>query len=239
MQGLASDGGLVRPGSDAGALVDGLSRVGAALPAIAERLIAPFADGDPLAAELGAICEEAFDFPAPLVRLERARGGAQRARAVSRSDLRVQGLRRPLHGGRARTRAPRARIGRSRSSSPRPAIPAAPSPRPSIGGRGSTSSCSIPTGLVSPRQAQQLACWGENVRTFAVRGTFDDCQRVVKEAFRDPRAVGGASASRRRTASTSDGCCRRWCTTRRRAWRSGSARGARPTSSCRPAIWAT
>jgi threonine synthase len=42
-----------------------------------------------------------------------------------------------------------------------------------------------PDGLVSPRQAQQLACWGENVRTFAVRGTFDDCQRVVKEAFQD------------------------------------------------------
>jgi threonine synthase len=43
-----------------------------------------------------------------------------------------------------------------------------------------------PQGLVSERQAQQLACWGGNVRTFAVRGSFDDCQRVVKEAFLDP-----------------------------------------------------
>jgi threonine synthase len=43
-----------------------------------------------------------------------------------------------------------------------------------------------PKGLVSPRQAQQLACWGGNVRTFAVHGTFDDCQRLVKEAFLDP-----------------------------------------------------
>jgi threonine synthase len=43
-----------------------------------------------------------------------------------------------------------------------------------------------PHGLVSPRQAQQLACWGDNVRTFAVRGTFDDCQRIVKEALGDP-----------------------------------------------------
>jgi threonine synthase len=42
-----------------------------------------------------------------------------------------------------------------------------------------------PKGLVSQRQAQQLACWGENVRTFAVHGTFDDCQRMVKEAFLD------------------------------------------------------
>ena len=43
-----------------------------------------------------------------------------------------------------------------------------------------------PAGLVSERQAQQLACWGDNVRTFRVSGTFDDCQRMVKEAFADP-----------------------------------------------------
>jgi len=43
-----------------------------------------------------------------------------------------------------------------------------------------------PKNLVSARQAQQLSCWGENVRTFAVAGTFDDCQRMVKGAFRDP-----------------------------------------------------
>jgi len=43
-----------------------------------------------------------------------------------------------------------------------------------------------PKGLVSPRQEKQLACWGDNVRTFAVRGNFDDCQRMVKEAFVDP-----------------------------------------------------
>src|SRR5690606_35917513 len=31
-----------------------------------------------------------------------------------------------------------------------------------------------------------LACWGGNVRAYAVRGTFDDCQKMVKEAFLDP-----------------------------------------------------
>ncbi len=44
----------------------------------------------------------------------------------------------------------------------------------------------FPEGLVSPTQQQQLTCWGGNVRTFAVRGTFDDCQRLVKAAFADP-----------------------------------------------------
>jgi threonine synthase len=41
----------------------------------------------------------------------------------------------------------------------------------------------FPKGKVSPRQQQQLTCWGGNVSALAVRGDFDDCQRVVKEAF--------------------------------------------------------
>ena len=44
-----------------------------------------------------------------------------------------------------------------------------------------------PRGLVSPRQEKQLACWGANVRTLAVAGSFDDCQRMVKDAFVDPQ----------------------------------------------------
>jgi threonine synthase len=42
-----------------------------------------------------------------------------------------------------------------------------------------------PRGLVSPRQEQQLTCWGGNVTSLRVDGTFDDCQRLVKEAFVD------------------------------------------------------
>jgi threonine synthase len=42
-----------------------------------------------------------------------------------------------------------------------------------------------PKGLVSPRQEQQLTCWGDNVRSLRIDGTFDDCQRLVKEAFVD------------------------------------------------------
>ena len=42
-----------------------------------------------------------------------------------------------------------------------------------------------PNGMVSPRQEQQLTCWGENVSALRIGGTFDDCQRLVKEAFGD------------------------------------------------------
>ena len=53
-----------------------------------------------------------------------------------------------------------------------------------------------PAGLVSPRQEQQLTCWGDNVSALRIAGTFDDCQRLVKEAFSDP-----ASSRRHRFSS--------------------------------------
>ena len=42
-----------------------------------------------------------------------------------------------------------------------------------------------PDGLVSPRQAHQLGCLGDNVRALRVAGRFDDCQRMVKAALND------------------------------------------------------
>jgi threonine synthase len=43
----------------------------------------------------------------------------------------------------------------------------------------------FPKGLVSPTQERQLTCWGDNVHSYRVAGSFDDCQRLVKEAFVD------------------------------------------------------
>ncbi|MGI9202405.1 MAG: threonine synthase [Woeseiaceae bacterium] len=45
----------------------------------------------------------------------------------------------------------------------------------------------FPDGMVSARQAHQLTCWGDNVLSLAVDGTFDDCQAIVKAAMADPR----------------------------------------------------
>ena len=42
-----------------------------------------------------------------------------------------------------------------------------------------------PHGRVSPRQAHGLECWGDNVRTFRIDGSFDDCQRMAKTALSD------------------------------------------------------
>ena len=42
-----------------------------------------------------------------------------------------------------------------------------------------------PSGKVSPIQEKQLTTLGENIRALEVKGTFDDCQRLVKQAFLD------------------------------------------------------
>jgi len=43
----------------------------------------------------------------------------------------------------------------------------------------------FPKGKISSRQEKQLTCWRDNVRAFAVKGDFDQCQAMVKEAFLD------------------------------------------------------
>jgi len=43
-----------------------------------------------------------------------------------------------------------------------------------------------PSGMVSPLQEKQLTTLGKNITALEIKGTFDDCQRMVKEAFVDP-----------------------------------------------------
>ncbi|HIG75420.1 MAG TPA: threonine synthase [Bacteroidetes bacterium] len=53
----------------------------------------------------------------------------------------------------------------------------------------------FPEGQVSPVQRRQLVAEREGVRALAVRGTFDDCQRLVKAAFADPQGARLSSAN--------------------------------------------
>ena len=43
-----------------------------------------------------------------------------------------------------------------------------------------------PSGRVSPLQEKQLTTLGKNVRALEVKGSFDDCQRMVKQIFTSP-----------------------------------------------------
>ena len=66
LQGLAPDGGLYVPQSwpDLSSVQPG------ALPEVAAKLIGAFAQGDALAPQIPAITRDAFDFPAPVRRLD-------------------------------------------------------------------------------------------------------------------------------------------------------------------------
>lgn len=182
-QGIAPDGGLFVPQAFPHFLphdFDGRNE----LAEIAERLIAPFAAGDPLAEELPAICREAFDFPAPLVRLEKAPAPLAvlelfHGPTSAFKDFGAQFLAAALERIRCGSKD-KLTILVATSGDTGGAVAAAFHNRPWV-----EVAVLYPQGLVSERQAQQLACWGGNVRTFAVRGTFDDCQRMVKEAFAD------------------------------------------------------
>ena len=182
-QGLAPDGGLYVPESwpsiPLGAF-DGVS----ALPDVAEVFLRPFAAGDAVAGDLGAIARDAFNFPAPLNPVS------------ADGQLSVLEL---FHGPTAAfkdfgARFLAATMQRLRAGASRPlnilvatsgdtggAVAAAFHRRPGV-----TVSVLFPKGLVSPTQERQLTCWGDNVFSFRVNGSFDDCQRLVKDAFVNP-----------------------------------------------------
>jgi threonine synthase len=182
LHGLAPDGGLYVPirwphlsaadfAGDAG------------LAARATRLLAPFLTGDPLGVQLAAIAGEALDFPAPLVPLdEHGRLAVLELFHGPTAAFKDFGAR-FLAACFARIRAGDNRtltILVATSGDTGGAVAAAFHGRPGV-----EVAVLFPKGLVSPTQERQLSCWGGNVRSFAVRGTFDDCQRLVKAAFRD------------------------------------------------------
>ncbi len=182
-QGLAPDGGLYVPDSlptFSPSDFDGLT----GMAEIATRLITPFAEGDALAPVLANVCRDAFNFPAPLVRLNGTPGPASvlelfHGPTSAFKDFGARFLAASLE--RIRAGKPRKlTILVATSGDTGGAVAAAFHRRPWV-----EVGVLYPKGLVSDRQAAQLACWGDNVRTFSVHGTFDECQRMVKEAFAD------------------------------------------------------
>jgi threonine synthase len=179
--GLAPDGGLYVP-ERLPTLTPAEFDTRGSLADTAHTLLAPFFAGDPLAAELRAICSEALDFGVPL-------------RALPYRNAQVLEL---FHGPTAAFKDVGARflaacLRRVSRADERPltilvatsgdtgaAVGAAFHRQPDV-----RVAILYPDGLVSPRQAHQLGCFGDNVRALRVAGRFDDCQRMVKAALND------------------------------------------------------
>ncbi len=193
-QGLAPDGGLYIP-----TRLPTVDAAGAAaartLPAVARAALAGFFSGDRLQSAVGEIADAALDLSAPTT-----------AVAAAEHPLYALEL---FHGPTAAFKDFGARflaesLQRLESQAPTPmtilvatsgdtggAVAAAFHRRPWV-----RVVILYPAGLVSPRQEQQLCCWGENVSSLRIAGTFDDCQRLVKAAFGD-----SALAARHRFSS--------------------------------------
>jgi threonine synthase len=188
MAGTAPDGGLFVPEQLPHFNPESLP-VNAPLAEFAAIVLEPFFVGSSLAGELDDICAEAFNFPAPLRTIEE---GSER---LSVLEL--------FHGPTAAFKdfgarflaACMSRIIRQRGAEAPATILVATSG--DTGGAvaaafhrqpGTRVVVLFPDGRVSPRQQHQLTCWGDNIISLAVKGEFDDCQRLVKQMFADPDA---------------------------------------------------
>lgn len=176
-KGLASDGGLFVPEKfptlDISSFTPKME-----LADFAAQLLSPFLEGDDLQSRLPPICKAAFNFPIPLRMLK---------------DGAVLEL---IHGPTAAFKDVGARflaecIARIPSDTIRTVIVATSGDTGGavggafVGQRGIEVIILFPKGKISARQEKQIACWGQNVKAFAVQGSFDDCQKIVKEALAD------------------------------------------------------
>ena len=188
--GTAPDGGLYVP--ERLAVFEREALADSSTPAeLAERMLTPYFEGSSLAGDLAEICRNAFAYPLPLAELSPAGNGAR---------LQLLEL---FHGPTAAFKDYGARflaacleriLAGDPASSPPLTILVATS-----GDTGAAVASAFsgrekirvvvlfPKGRISPRQEHHLGCWDENVQALAVRGAFDDCQRLAKQAFADAR----------------------------------------------------
>lgn len=178
--GLAPDGGLYVP-EHIPSLE--LTQPQVTLAQTARQVLAPYFFGSRLHDDLLELCEAAFDFPAPLralnnpadFLLELFHGPTAAFKDYAARFLATAMAR--LH----EPSQPVTTILVATSGDTGAAVGAAFHRRP-----GFRVLILYPDGRVSPRQAHGLGCFGDNVKALRVAGTFDDCQRLVKQALTDP-----------------------------------------------------
>ena len=178
--GLAPDGGLYVPEripALEGAVVhDDLADS-------ARAVLAPYFAHSGLHERLGELCTRAFSFAAPL----RALSGENdwllelfHGPTAAFKDYAARFLAEALAALRPRDAHRNTTILVATSGDTGAAVAAAFHRRP-----GFNVVILYPDARVSPRQAQSLGCWGDNVRTYRVEGSFDDCQRLARQALAD------------------------------------------------------
>jgi threonine synthase len=187
MGGTAADGGLYVPEALPVIAPDDFPAADD-FPAVAAGLLEPFFAGSSLAVCLQELCRLALNFPVPLRPLEPGPGslavlelfhGPTAAFKDVGARFLAHCMERIIADGVFAAAPVTVLVATSGDTGG--AVAAAYHRRP-----GTRVVVLFPEGRVSPRQQHQLTCWGDNVLSLAVRGEFDDCQRLVKAAFADP-----------------------------------------------------
>jgi threonine synthase len=182
LQGLASDGGLFFPAKLPKLPPDffRLSRI-RSFQEIAFEAAQSLFQGALLNRDLKAIIEDAINFDAPLVRLDQSTFMLElfHGETLAFKDFGARFLARLmkhfLHDAKQETLILVATSGDTGSAVA----------HGFLGMDGFKVCLLYPSGKVSKIQEQQLTTIGGNVIALEIQGTFDDCQRLVKQAFLD------------------------------------------------------
>jgi threonine synthase len=186
LRGLAPDGGLYLPtslppiGPDVMASWRGLP-IGEIAARVLTHLIGDEFDREALA----SLARDAFDFPAPSVRLDAALSVLElfHGPTLAFKDFGARFLAR-VFGHLLKERGDHATILVATSGDTGSAVAQGFYGVPLV-----QVVVLYPAGKVSPFQEAQMATLGGNVTAIRVPGTFDDCQRLVKQAFLDERVA--------------------------------------------------
>lgn len=203
--GLADDGGLFVPEYFPSKSVEDFANLNS-MAEIAQELLKDFFKGDVLEKNLARICQQAFDFEVPLVEVRPLRESVTATAAVpdvatataavgQSTQLGFQVLE-LFHGPTLAFKDVGARFLANCISGKKLAVMVATSGDTGgavagafVGKPGIQVYILYPEGKISARQETQLTCWGGNVKAFAVQGTFDDCQRMVKSVLSSAEAI--------------------------------------------------
>lgn len=179
LMGLAEDGGLFVPEYFPKVNLDEFT-VNLAYPEFAQNVLKSFFQYDKLDKNILNICTNAFTFPVPLEKLNNNTSMLElfHGPTLSFKDFGARFLAECLN---------------FLSDEQKTTIMVATS-----GDTGSAvasafyekSNCNViilyPAKKISERQEHQITCWNKNIIALEVDGTFDDCQNLVKNAFKNP-----------------------------------------------------
>ncbi|NQT57480.1 MAG: threonine synthase [Bacteroidetes bacterium] len=178
LKGLAPDGGLYVPKTFPQLSQDILDGA-MSYQDTAYHVLKPFFENDPLENDLKSVCDQAFDFPVPLHWYNNSQAVLElfHGPTAAFKDFGARFLAGAMEKLIAQDNSTLT-ILVATSGDTGGAVASA-----YYGKKDIKVKVLFPEGRVSDRQEKQLTCWGGNVEAYAVHGAFDDCQRMVKEAF--------------------------------------------------------